>query len=48
MAREEVWGRDGNTRWLQMPDERFSSGPLAFCAWEARARFSDPEFRILG
>ncbi len=32
----------------QVTDESFSAGPIAFCAWEAKARFSQPEFRVLG
>lgn len=31
----------------QVSDESFAAGPLAFCAWEAKARFSQPEFRVL-
>jgi len=31
----------------QATDESFAAGPLAFCAWEAKARFSQPEFRVL-
>lgn len=32
----------------QVTDESFHAGPIAFCAWEAKARFSQPEFRVLG
>jgi hypothetical protein len=32
----------------QATDESFQAGPMAFAAWEARARFSRPEFRVLG
>lgn len=31
----------------QVTDESFAAGPLAFCAWEAKARFGQPEFRVL-
>jgi hypothetical protein len=31
----------------QVTDETFAAGPMAFCAWEAKARFNQPEFRIL-
>lgn len=32
----------------QVTDETYSAGPAAFAAWEAKARFSRPEFRVLG
>jgi hypothetical protein len=32
----------------QVTDEDYASGPIALCAWEAKARFSQPEFRVLG
>jgi hypothetical protein len=32
----------------QVTDESFASGPCGFSAWEAKARFSQPEFRVLG
>lgn len=31
----------------QATDESFQAGPMAFAAWEAQARFSQPEFRVL-
>ena len=31
----------------QVTDETLASGPMAFGAWEAKARYSQPEFRIL-
>jgi hypothetical protein len=31
----------------QVTDETLEAGPLAFGAWEAKARFSQPQFRIL-
>lgn len=31
----------------QVTDETFEAGPIAFAAWEAKARFSQPEFRVL-
>lgn len=32
----------------QVTDETYDAGPMAFAAWEAKARFSQPEFRVLG
>jgi hypothetical protein len=32
----------------QVTDETFEAGPIAFGAWEAKARFIQPEFRVLG
>jgi hypothetical protein len=32
----------------QVTDEHYAAGPMAFCAWEAKARFIQPEFRVLG
>ena len=32
----------------QVTDETLDAGPMAFCAWEAKARFNQPEFRVLG
>jgi hypothetical protein len=31
----------------QVTDETLEAGPVAFAAWEAKARFNRPEFRIL-
>lgn len=31
----------------QVTDETYAEGPFAFGAWEAKARFSRPEFRVL-
>ena len=32
----------------QVTDETFEAGPMGFFAWEAKARFNQPEFRVLG
>ena len=32
----------------QVTDENFEAGPMGFFAWEAKARFNQPEFRVLG
>ena len=32
----------------QVTDDAFDAGPMAFCAWEAKARFDQPEYRVLG
>jgi hypothetical protein len=32
----------------QVTDGTLASGPCGFSAWEAKARFSQPEFRVLG
>ncbi|MEK7858219.1 MAG: family 16 glycoside hydrolase [Elusimicrobiota bacterium] len=32
----------------QATDETLTSGPMGFCAWEAVARFRQPQFRVLG
>jgi len=32
----------------QVTDETYDAGVIAFSAWQAKARFSQPEFRILG
>ena len=32
----------------QVTDETFGAGPMAFGAWESKARYSQSEFRVLG
>ena len=31
----------------QVTDETLRAGPMAFCAWESKVRFGEPEFRVL-